>query len=144
MKKIQLLILLLFFAFNMQAQTAEEWIEKGDSTSSPLLKIQYYSKAVITKPNLSTAYIKRGEALEMLGQYEAAIGEYTTAIKIQPDNVEAYYFRGLAKIAVDRKKSAIKDFSKAIQVNPRFSPAFAARAKVWSWIKKKYRSITRL
>jgi tetratricopeptide (TPR) repeat protein len=97
MKKHLLFILLLFFIIKIQAQTAEDWMAKGDKALSPLFKIECYTKAINLKPNLSNAYVKRGNALDSLKLYEEAIEEYTAAICLQFDHAEAYYCRGLTK-----------------------------------------------
>ncbi|MEJ5287638.1 MAG: tetratricopeptide repeat protein, partial [Bacteroidota bacterium] len=101
MKQILFLlsIYLTFYYFSF-AQTAEEYVsrgnakfEKGDFRGA----IEDYTKAIEIKPNYAEAYFNRGKAEADLGGLRSAIEDFNKAIEINPNYAEAYFNRGLAK-----------------------------------------------
>ncbi len=75
-----------------------------------------FNKAISLDPNLSMAYVNRGNIYDMKGQFEKAMEDYKKAISLDPKNSQAYYDRGLAFGRSGNSDAAIKDFSKAIDL----------------------------
>lgn len=90
--------------------------------------IKCYNLSIEINPNLSDAYINRGNAYIEIGKYEKAIADHTKAIEINPFCAEAFYNRGNAFIKQDSKTKAIKDYTKAIELNPQYVKALNNRA----------------
>lgn len=53
-----------------------------------------------------------------MGNYAAAIQDYTAAILVDPDNSYAFYNRGITRDRVADLAGAIADFTAAAQLNP--------------------------
>jgi len=75
----------------------------------------------------STAFISRGYAKYMLGEYLAAIEDFNKAIELNPKYSDALNGRGLAKYRLGEYSAAIEDFNKAIELDPKDSTAFNNR-----------------
>jgi tetratricopeptide (TPR) repeat protein len=58
------------------------------------IAIQYFSKAIELKPNLSNPYFNRGSCYGEKGNLELAIQDYTKAIELSPNDLKSYYSRG--------------------------------------------------
>ena len=72
-------------------------------------------------------YFQRGIAHGELGNYDAAIADYTKAIEISPNLSQAYNNRGNAYDDLKNYDAAISDFTKAIEINPNLSVAYGNR-----------------
>lgn len=75
--------------------------------------------------------VNQGNAKAELGQYEAAIEDYTEAIEIDPGNVEAYFNRGVTRADLEQYEAAIEDYTRAIDVDPEDVPALLNRAEMY-------------
>ncbi len=60
--------------------------------------------------DLSWAYINRGSAYGILGEYRRAIKDYDEALRLDPDFAGAYYGRGRAYDELGEYRRAIKDY----------------------------------
>ena len=83
-------------------------------------------KAILSYPEFSLAYAKRGFLKQELGDNKGAINDFNVAIKInlnwsQTDIADAYYFRGTSKFNLEDYKGAITDYNEAILVQPESS-----------------------
>ena len=72
-------------------------------------------------------YWHRGNVKYELGQYEAAISDYTQAIHLKPDYADAYNNRGNAKYNLMQYEAAITDYDMAIRLKPDFALAYYNR-----------------
>ena len=75
-------------------------------------------QSLATKMSLNTkqdaeAYVNRGLAYALMGQYERAIQDFTEAIRLNPQDAEAYYVRGLIYGELGKSDEAARDFAKA-------------------------------
>ena len=91
--------------------------------SENIIHISTAQKKIVIKPKneeiLSAEdYINRGISKYNLGNYNAAIADYTSAIRIDPDDAIAYYNRGLAKYYLGNYNAAIADYTSAIRIDP--------------------------
>lgn len=66
----------------------------------------------------SIAYVGRGLAWHLKGDFDRAITDYSDAIRLNPNNPLAYNNRGLAWRDKGDPDRAIADFTRAIGVNP--------------------------
>ena len=72
-------------------------------------------------------YFFRGNAKYELGQYAAAISNYTQAIRLKPDSADAYNNRGNAKEGLKEYAAAISDYDTAIRLKPDDANAYVYR-----------------
>jgi predicted O-linked N-acetylglucosamine transferase (SPINDLY family) len=80
--------------------------------------------AISLKPDFAEAHFNRGNALQKLNQFTAAIESYDKAIRLKPDYAEAYSNRGNALLLSKEFVSAIASYDKAIRIKPDFGDAF--------------------
>ena len=82
------------------------------------------------------AYINRGVAYRILGQYERAIQDYDEAIGVDPQYEAAYNNRGMAYWRLGQHERAIQDYDEAIRLNPQDADAYAGRGIAYRLIGK--------
>ena len=97
-------VLILFIAFPSFGQTAEEYVqlgntkfEQGDFPSA----YSYFSQAIKLDKENAVAYYYRGRANEKMLNFKKAISDYTSAINISPNFIEAYFNRGYTYDQID-------------------------------------------
>jgi tetratricopeptide (TPR) repeat protein len=78
------------------------------------------------RTRLATAYGLRGLAREKLGDYAAAVGDFTQALRLRPTSTVAAY-RGWAYLAQEAPRLAVPDFTQAIRLNPHNGDAYNGR-----------------
>ena len=76
---------------------------------------------------LALAHTKRGTAYLKKGQYDEAIGEYNKALEINPRSAVAYYNRSVAYTSKGQYDKAVTDCSSALQLNPRDANSYYSR-----------------
>ncbi len=88
--------------------------------------ISAFSKAVNRNHNLAEAYQLRGNAFKELGDYPAALEDYTQALALAPD---AYWFnrRGLTYEELKDFEKAAADYSRALELDPKWAVAYNNR-----------------
>lgn len=88
--------------------------------------ISSFSKAVNRNPEFAQAYQLRANAFKELGDYPAALEDYTQALSLVPD---AYWFnrRGLAYEEMNDFKKAAADYTRALELNPKWAVAYNNR-----------------
>jgi len=74
--------------------------------------------AIEINPNVASYHFNRGNALNELKQFEAAVESYGKAIIIQPGLVEAHSNQGNALFALKRFHAALTSYEKAISLKP--------------------------
>ncbi len=81
------------------------------------------------------AYVHRGDAKYVKGDFEGAIADADRAIELNPAVAEAYAVRGDAKRAKGDNEEAIADYDRAIELAPADAQAYArrVRAKLAKW-----------
>jgi tetratricopeptide (TPR) repeat protein len=80
-------------------------------------------KAIDLNPNLANAYGGLGQAMALVGEYEAAVTHINKAIRLSPtDPFAPYWFGhlGVASFADERYEDACYWGRKTIQQNPQF------------------------
>lgn len=104
MKRYTLLILILFAAFSMTAQTqAEQWFEQANSAYN---KANYdsamvlYEKILATDMESAPLYFNMGNAYYKMREYPMAIYCYEKALKIDPSDDDARANLEIANLAI--------------------------------------------
>ena len=118
---IALAALVLVFAAPASAQTAEEWIDRGDrhfKYEQYNSGISCYKKAIGIEPHNAAAYFKRGMAYNALGDLEPAVADITTAIELDPANYRYYFSRGFLYNVEEKYYLAVVDLDKSIALEP--------------------------
>ena len=172
MKMISRILLVFIFAVSaLMAQTAQEWIQKGDEAYAKLnnqAALNAYQKAVELDPNnyealwkLSRAYVDVGETLKDKDKrreyFEKAEEFARKAIEVNPDGSKGHLTLSIAlgRVALDaspkeriRLSKEIKaEVDKALQLDPNDDIAWHVLGR-WhrklatlSWIEKKFANI---
>ena len=101
---------------------AMEKAKQGDNKEA----IADLDKAILSYPEFSLAYAKRGLLKQEFGDHKGAINDFNAAIKInldwsQTDIADTYYFRGTSKFNLEDYQGAITDYNEAILVQPESS-----------------------
>jgi tetratricopeptide (TPR) repeat protein len=84
-----------------------------------------------TKNNLAFAYVFRGMAYNLKGDYDWAIADLDKAIELDPKNAIAYDARGSAYGYNGDYDRAIFDLDKAIELNPNFANTYRNRGNAY-------------
>ena len=172
MKMISRILLVFMFAVSaLMAQTAQEWIQKGDEAYAKLdnqAALNAYQKAVELDPTnyealwkLSRAYVDVGETLkdkDKRREYFKKAEEFARkAIEVNPDGSKGHLTLSIAlgRVALDaspkeriRLSKEIKaEVDKALQLDPNDDIAWHVLGR-WhrklatlSWIEKKFANI---
>lgn len=75
----------------------------------------YFTRAIETHPNNTTAYLNRSYLYKSRKEYTKAIDDITKAINIDPEQPDNYVHRGLIYNEMNEFNNAIKDYSKALE-----------------------------
>jgi hypothetical protein len=89
--------------------------------------IQKWTEEIGLFPENPLAYMNRGMARHLQGDYSGAIADFTTAIKLAPASSVAHNDRGLSKVKTRDFSGAVDDFSKAIELDPRVAAIYFNR-----------------
>ena len=96
--------------------SAEEYFEDAKHQGTKK-SIEYYTQAILLKPNYAEAYLARGDVyLFWTKELEKALTDFTAAIRFSPDNAVAYCHRGHVYRRFERYGEAIKDYTEAIKI----------------------------
>lgn len=137
MKKILIVIILVFAGFQTFAQNSEEAkrhfakgltiIEAAKSPTDFENAIKEFETATAITPNLAAAYFNIGAVQENLGRYEQAVGNFKRYLQILPTAKDAQAVKDLiakTEQKFESKKKTIENYRKVTGV---WSFAF------WSW-----------
>lgn len=84
-----------------------------------VLSIQYFNKAIRSKPYLAEPYFLRAIAKFNLEDYSGAEADATKAIEINPFLADAWEVRGVARQNLGKNEEAIADYKEALVALPR-------------------------
>ncbi|MBK9748920.1 MAG: tetratricopeptide repeat protein [Chloroflexi bacterium] len=90
----------------------------------------------------SRAALNRGDSQSELGNYDAAIMEYTEAIRLNSMLADAYAGRGIAYAHIGNLQSAAADLSQAIELAPDSAQAYYYRGNVSSQLAQYENALT--
>jgi tetratricopeptide (TPR) repeat protein len=146
-----LAFILLLFLWPREPSNRELSAERRKEIA---VAIAYWSEVVDRNATWAEAYCCRGDICRRVGQYTAAIDDYTEALRLDPELVRAYCGRGYALeqtafgLPVDMHDNpqehdagrppdvakfdkAIADYSEALRLDPKSAIAFFGRAEVY-------------
>ena len=84
------------------------------------------NRAIDRAPDLAEAFVNRGNAYFMTGNFKNALSDYETALlKDIKDKAAAWYNIGLTYERLNRPLDAREAFNRALEHNPEFAPARA-------------------
>ena len=83
------------------------------------------------KPNYPAAFVSRGYAYLVKGDFDHAIADFTAALKLAPRGVIALNNRGLAHKQKGELDLALADYAAAIELNPSYALAYNNRGYVY-------------
>jgi tetratricopeptide (TPR) repeat protein len=89
--------------------------------------LSLWNDNIAKTPNLPRAFVDRGFAYSVLGQWDKAIDDYSKAIEIYPGFTKAYVDRGVAYAKLGQFEKAIADCSMAIKTDPKNTEAYYDR-----------------
>ena len=108
-----------------QGLTAVDWFNKASALwndekyTDAKRAIEYLSNAIKLQPDYADAYINRGSAYIILGQYQLAIADINQAMRLKPDDAYyLYYNRAAAYSALGLYQRAIEDYNEALRLKP--------------------------
>jgi tetratricopeptide (TPR) repeat protein len=84
-----------------------------------------------TSMELAVAYTNRGSALDLNGDYKAAIADFDSALDAEPDYAPAFNNRGSAHLSLREYDHALADFDQAIHISPRSAVYYTNRGAAY-------------
>lgn len=122
MRKFLTLVFAVAWAVCAKAQyNTDRLIRVGQSAlyfEDYVLSIQYFSRAIASKPYLYEPWLGRGEAKFRLDDFVGAEADCTEAIKLNPYVPVLFELRGLCRIKQGNFSGAISDYDKTISFEP--------------------------
>src|SRR6185312_6129025 len=110
------------------------WLVLG-AGAGPVPDAPQPSGAISATGGRSAQLIEAGRALEMSGQRDAALVDYTQAIEShaldRDGQARALFARGLLLGGMDWLDDALKDYGAALSLSPKFAAALNNRANVY-------------
>jgi len=123
MRKIYFFIY-LFICIGLSAKsqnTSEELLKKGDELSKYKeydRAIKLYDSCISIDKYAILAYFNKGQALEFLQRFEAAIENYSTLLSMFPQLNPPLTRRGISYIKIQKYQEGIADLEKANKQDP--------------------------
>jgi tetratricopeptide (TPR) repeat protein len=97
----------------LSPQKASEYLQRA---------LEDYNSSVelaVNKPQTQAeAYVNRGAAYGMSGQYDKALSDLNKGVAINPDNKNAYFNRSIVYFNTGQYDAAIGDYSKYLEYSP--------------------------
>lgn len=130
----------------MQEPTAQWYLWQGQIWQSEHKldeAISAFSKAINRNKSYLQAYQWRGGVFKDMGDYEAAVEDYSRVVELHPD---AYWFnrRGLVYEELKQFDKAAADYTQAIELDPKWAIAYNNRGyarmnlKQWEQAKRDF------
>ncbi|UCF37679.1 MAG: tetratricopeptide repeat protein [Acidobacteriota bacterium] len=112
---------------SVSAQSADDYLRQANE----LYQARQYrdslaaaNRATTLNPLLSEAFRRKGWCWVMLGDFEAAVEEFSRAIKADPANKMAFNGRGYAHHRRGDNEQAVADLSTALDLDPDYGGAY--------------------
>ena len=87
--------------------SALSWFEKGFSSESNYLKINYFTHALDEAPDYKEALYHRGLAYHETNKFEKAISDFSQILQFNPEDFFACYSRGIALKMMEKFEDVI-------------------------------------
>ncbi|MBV9927014.1 MAG: hypothetical protein JOZ96_18495 [Acidobacteria bacterium] len=120
-------------ALKIDRTRADAWVEMAliaERFNRSEEVVAFCMEAIQLQPNLTYAYVVRGNAYLKVSNYLLAISDANTAIGLRPDRVDAYVLRGTAYLRMQRFENATEDAYKALALDPDNAEAKALMARI--------------
>ena len=123
----------------LQAQATETELQiEEQQLIIPIVQTQ--SKAELEK-NEAEVCFQRGLTKSQVGDYKAAIEDFTQAINLNPNYAEAYYKRGVAHFYQGELEKTIENYNQALKINPNLSEISHNLDIVRSQLENQHRAV---
>jgi tetratricopeptide (TPR) repeat protein len=138
MKRIYLLLSLVFLAANILAQSAKDLTQKGiefyekHEYTEALMNL---NKAIEVDPNYSRAYYLRANIKESFDDRHGAMKDYNLSLEKNPKFADAFFARGNVKMKLQDYYGAIDDYTAAIGINENYIEAYFNRGKAKQYLQ---------
>lgn len=122
MKKIVLIISIIFGSFSLSAQVNTDRVMMIGRNAlyfeDYVLAIQYFNQVINAKPYLADAYYYRGVAKFMLDDFKGAEEDCSLCLERNPYWTAAYQLRGAARQNQDKFELAAADYQQSLEFFP--------------------------
>lgn len=98
--------------------TAMELYARGRATNDNRQQVNLFTQALNLQPDLTLAYLERGEAFLNLQQYDSAIVDFNRVQELNPDVQEIWVYRAQCYDKLGKYKEAAANYDRAIALNP--------------------------
>jgi tetratricopeptide (TPR) repeat protein len=125
--------------------TANEFIARGNYSYAKLdydRAFEYYSWAILIKPNSAVAYRNRGLVWSTKDKKDKALEDFNEAARLNPKDPKVYYYRGQVWYEKREYDKAVEDHTKVIEIKPDYVNAYNERGRAWYRKKEFDKAIT--
>ena len=82
--------------------------------------LEEFNHALVEKPDLIQAWIRKASVNMELGSLETAMNDFSEALKIDPNDPDVYYHRGQVYNVTEQHHLSIEDYRRSIELDPSF------------------------
>jgi protein O-GlcNAc transferase len=98
--------------------------------------VRRYSGLLERQPDFAQGHYKRGNALNKLGRWPAALADYDRAVTLDPEYAQAFCNRGTVLERLERWEEALASYDRAIALDSKDAFAYYNRASVLKELKR--------
>lgn len=113
---------------NSQDAEAIKWFNKAYGESDYFKQIEYYTQAILLKPNYAGAFNNRALAKWNLNMYPEALRDFDEAINIKPDASRLINRARLKSYSLKQYESALADLEAALKLEPKNIEIYESKA----------------
>jgi len=88
--------------------------------------LRFFTESISVNPNFTEAYLKRGQCLVRLRNFDDATKDFDKAIELKPDDYNAFLERGTTKAKSGKHEDAVQDYLRAARLNPELARQYQA------------------
>jgi len=131
--KLLTIVLLLITIVTANAQTAQEYLDKGIKKHND----KDYNEAIKMDSKMHVAYFNRGTIKLATNDLKGALKDFDKTIDLDSNFIKAYYSRASVYVSQKSYKKAIPDLNKVIELNDNFPNALTLRGQLLNALKNK-------
>lgn len=138
MKRLSLILAIVFISMMTVAQSPKELTQKGRELYEKrefMEALLHLNKAIEIDPNYSAAYYLRANIKDTFDDRHGAMKDYNIAVEKNPKFADAFFSRGNVKMKLQDYYGAISDFSSAITINENYIEAYFNRGKAKQFLQ---------
>lgn len=98
--------------------------------------VRRYSDLLEHQPDFAEGHYKRGNALNRLGRWSAALSDYDRAVALDPGYAKAFCNRGTVLERLERRQEALASYDRAIDLDSKDAFAYYNRAGILKELKR--------